>query len=301
MIRESPDELLSIIRSHVPDLNRPLAAVRKDYSSFFSEMQEEIVEEGTHSVEKVPIRDDLTGYWISVPESDPGYVVLFFHGGEFTRGSTHDHLGLCIRLARAARALVFSVDYRLAPEHLFPAPVEDAIAAYWYLQKKGYLPHRIIPTGISAGGNLVLASLLSLYAQRHTLPPAAVCMSPVTDLQFPGESVTKNEHRDWLTPALLQSVRTTYLGSHKPSEPFASPVNGTLKYLPRLYIQVGTHELLLSDIGTFVEKARWTGVPVQVEIWEGMFHAWQVFAGQLPEGQEAIDHAGTFMRNVQGR
>jgi acetyl esterase/lipase len=301
MIRESPDEFLSIIRSHAPDVNKPLAAVRKDYSSFFSEMQEEIVEEGTHSVEKVPIRDDLIGYWISVPESDPGYVVLFFHGGEFTRGSTRDHLGLCIRLARAARALVFSVDYRLAPEHLFPAPVEDAIAAYWYLQKKGYLPHRIIPTGISAGGNLVLASLLSLHAQRHTLPPAAVCMSPVTDLQFRGESVTKNEHRDWLTPAFLQSVRAMYLGSHKPSEPFASPVNGTLKFLPRLYIQVGTHELLLSDIGTFVEKARWTGVPVQVEIWEGMFHAWQVFAGQLPEGQEAIDHVGTFMQNVQGR
>lgn len=301
MIRESPDELLSIIRSHAPDLKKPLAVVREDHSSFYSDMQEEIVEEGTHSVEKVAIRDDLAGFWVSVRESTQDYVVLFFHGGEFTRGSTKDHLGLCIRLARAACARVFSVDYRLAPEHVFPAPVEDAIAAYRYLQSKGYLPHRILPVGISAGGNLVLSSLLSLHAQAYTLPPAAVCMSPMTDLQFPGESVTKNEHRDWLTPALLHAIRTTYLAGRDPSEPLASPVRGTLRGLPRLYLQVGTNELLLSDIGTFVEKARWAGVPVHVEIWEGMFHCWQVFAGQLPEGQEAVDHTGLFIRNVQGR
>ena len=301
MIRESPDELLAIIRSHAPDLKKPLAAVREDYSSFFSEMQEEIVEEGAHSVEKVAIRPDLEGYWISVPESAQDYAVLFFHGGEFTRGSTRDHLGLCIRLARAAQSRVLSVDYRLAPEHIFPAPVEDAIAAYRYLQSKGYLPHRILPVGISVGGNLVLSSLLSLHSQGYTLPPATVCMSPATDLQFPGESMTKNEHRDWLSPALLQSIRTTYLAGHNPSEPLASPVRGSLRGLPRLYIQVGTHELLLSDIGTFVEKARWAGVPVQAEIWEGMFHGWQLFAGQIPEGQEAIDHAGSFIRNVQGR
>ncbi|MGA2122117.1 MAG: alpha/beta hydrolase [Methanoregula sp.] len=264
-------------------------------------MQEEIVEEGGHTVEKVAIRDGLYGYWVTVPESAQDYAVLFFHGGGFTMGSTEDHLGLCIRLARAARSRVFSVDYRLAPEHVFPAPVEDAIAAYRYLQSKGYLPHRILPVGISAGGNLVLASLLALHGQNLTLPPAAVCMSPATDLQFPGESVTRNQERDWITPARLHAIRTVYLAGHDPADPPASPVHGALKALPRLYIQVGTHELLLSDVGTFVEKARWAGVPVQVELWEGMFHCWQVFAGQLPEGQEAIDHAGAFIRNVQGR
>jgi len=301
MIRESPDELLSIIRSHAPDLKKPLAAVREDFSSFYAGMQEEIVMEGAHSVEQVAIRNDLNGYWVSVPESSQDFAILFFHGGGFTRGSTADHLGLCIRLARAARACVLSVDYRLAPEHVFPAPVEDAISAYRFLQSKGYLPHRILPVGISAGGNIVLASLLSLHGQGYTLPPAAVCMSPETDMQFAGESVTKNEHRDWLTPGLLHSIRTTYLAGHNPADPLASPVHGTLRHLPRLYIQVGTHELLLSDIGTFVEKTRWAGVPVQVEIWEGMFHCWQVFAGQLAEGEEAIDHIGAFIRNVQGR
>lgn len=301
MISDSPDELLSIIRSHASDPKKPLSVVRQDYSLFYTEMQEEIVEEGGHTVEKVAIRDGLYGYWVTVPESAQDYAVLFFHGGGFTMGSTEDHLGLCIRLARAARSRVFSVDYRLAPEHVFPAPVEDAIAAYRYLQSKGYLPHRILPVGISAGGNLVLASLLALHGQNLTLPPAAVCMSPATDLQFPGESVTRNQERDWITPARLHAIRTVYLAGHDPADPPASPVHGALKALPRLYIQVGTHELLLSDVGTFVEKARWAGVPVQVELWEGMFHCWQVFAGQLPEGQEAIDHAGAFIRNVQGR
>lgn len=301
MIRESPDELLSVIRSHAPDPKKPLAAVREDYSSFYADMQEEIVGDGAHAVEKVPIRGDLEGYWISVAESDPDFVILFFHGGGFSMGSTKDHLGLCIRLARAARARVFSLDYRLAPEHVFPAPVEDAIDAFRYLQTKGYLPHRIVPLGISVGGNLVLSALLSLHTQGYTLPPAAVCMSPATDLLFAGESVTKNEQRDWMTPARLHAMRTTYLAARDPSDPLASPVNGSLRGMPRLYIQVGTYELLLSDIGKFVEKARWAGVPVHVEIWEGMFHCWQIFAGQIPEGQEAVDHAGLFVRNVQGR
>ena len=301
MIRDSPDELLSIIRSHAPDPKKPLSVVRQDISSFYEEMQEEIVGAGGHAVDKVVIRDGLNGYWVTVPESEQGYTVLFFHGGGFTVGSTEDHLGLCIRLARAARARVFSVDYRLAPEHVFPAPVDDAIAAYRYLQSKGYLPHRILPVGISAGGNLVLASLLSLRGQNITLPPAAVCMSPATDLLFAGESVTRNQERDWITPARLHAIRTVYLAGHDPADPLASPVNGPLKFLPRLYIQVGTHELLLSDVGTFVEKARWAGVPVQVELWEGMFHCWQVFAGQIPEGEEAIGHIGAFIRNMQGR
>ena len=301
MIRDSPDELLSIIRSHAPDPKKPLSVVRQDISSFYEEMQEEIVGAGGHAVDKVVIRDGLNGYWVTVPESEQGSTVLFFHGGGFTVGSTEDHLGLCIRLARAARARVFSVDYRLAPEHVFPAPVDDAIAAYRYLQSKGYLPHRILPVGISAGGNLVLASLLSLRGQNITLPPAAVCMSPATDLLFAGESVTRNQERDWITPARLHAIRTVYLAGHDPADPLASPVNGPLKFLPRLYIQVGTHELLLSDVGTFVEKARWAGVPVQVELWEGMFHCWQVFAGQIPEGEEAIGHIGAFIRNMQGR
>src|SRR5208337_1676471 len=301
MIRESPEEFLEIIRSHIPDPKLPLAAVRQDFSAFYKDMQEETIGSTTHQIEKVMFRDGVGGYWISVPESDPDHVVLFFHGGWLTIGSTEDHLGLCLRLARAAGTRVFSVDYRLAPEHVFPAPVEDAVAAYRYLQSRGYPPHRILPAGISAGGTLVLGLLLTLRDQRLTLPPAAVCLSPEVDMLFEGESVAKNQERDWITAGRLHAIRSVYLAGHDPQDPIASPLHASLSGLPRLYIQVGTHELLLSDVGKFVDKARWAGVPVQAELWEGMFHCWQVFAEQIPEAQQAIDHAGRFIRSIQAR
>src|SRR5208337_1379185 len=301
MIRVSADEFLAIVKSHAPDPKRSLPDVRQDVSAFYEEMQEEIVGAGYHTIERAAIRDGLSGYLVSVPESEPGYVILFFHSGGFTLGSTADHLGLCIRLARAARAEVFSVDYRLAPEHIFPAAVEDAIAGFRYLQSRGYHPHQILPVGISAGGTLVLSLLLSLRDQGVPLPPAAVCMSPIVDLMFPGESVAKNQERDWITPARLSAIRAAYLAGHDPQDPVASPVHAAFRGLPRLYIQVGTHELLVSAVGKFVDKARWAGVPVQAEIGEGMYHCWQVFAGQLPEGQEAIDHIGAFVRQIQAR
>lgn len=301
MIRVSADEFLAIVKAHTPDPKRSLADVRQEISAFYEEMQEEIAGAGTHAINRVAVRDGLTGFMITVPESEPGFVVLFYHGGGFMLGSTADHLGFCIRLARASRAAVFSVDYRLAPEHIFPAAVEDALAGYRYLLSAGYSPHRILPVGISAGGTLVLSLLLSLRDQQVTLPPAAICMSPVVDMMFPGESVLKNQDRDWITPARLTAQRAAYLAGHDPQDPLASPIYANFKGLPRLYVQVGTHELLASDVGKFVDRARWAGIPVQAEIWEGMFHSWQVFAGQLPEGQEAIDHAGAFVRQIQAR
>jgi acetyl esterase/lipase len=298
MIRESPEDLLTTLKSHVPDPTQPLAAVRKDLSVFYAGLQEEIVMGSDHHLEGVSIRNGLRGIWLSLPDSPSDRVVLFFHGGTFTTGSTDSHLGLCIRLARASRARVFSVDYRLAPEHVFPAAAEDAVAAYRFLIAKGYTPHHIVPVGISAGGTLVLSLLISARDQGLPLPLAAVCMSPVTDMEFSGESMLKNRERDWITPESLHAMRTVYLAGRDPKDPLASPVHARLAGLPRLYVQAGTHELLISDIGAFVDKARWAGVPVQAEIWEGMFHCWQLCAGQIPEGQEAIDQAGSFIGDM---
>ena len=130
------------------------------------------------------------------------------------------------------------------------------------------------------------------------MPSAAVCMSPVVDMLFPGESMKKNLERDWLTPARLEAMRVQYLAGHDPTDPVASPAHARLNGLPRLYIQAGSYELLFDSIGTFVDKARWAGVPVQFGVWEGMFHCWQVFAEQIPEGREAIDHIGAFLQSV---
>ena len=126
-------------------------------------------------------------------------------------------------------------------------------------------------------------------------------MSPVVDMLFNGESVTKNLDNDWVTPARLNAIRTVYLAGHDPKDPLASPVCAHLSGLPRLFIQAGTHEMLLSDIAAFVDKARWAGVPVQFELWEGMFHCWQVFARQVPEGQRAISRIGAYVQDILTR
>lgn len=301
MIRESPEDFLATLKSHEPDLQQPLASVRKDLSLFYAGMQEKTVMESDHHIEGVSIHNGLRGIWISLPDSLTKRVVLFFHGGGFTSGSTDSHLGLCIRLARASRARVFSVDYRLAPEQVFPAAVEDAVAAYRFLIAKGFGPHHIIPVGISAGGTLVVSLLLSARDQGLPLPRGGICMSPMTDMNFPGESVLRNRERDWITPERLHAIRTVYLAGRDAKDPLASPVHARLSGLPRLYVQAGTHELLVSDIGAFVDRARWAGVPVQAEIWEGMFHCWQLFAEQLPEGQEAIGQVGAFIEDMLSR
>lgn len=301
MIRESPEDILLTLKSHEPDLQQPYSVVRKDLSLFYAGMQERTVMESGHHVEGVSIHGGLRGVWVSLPDSLTERVVLFFHGGGFTTGSTDSHLGLCIRLARASRARVFSVDYRLAPEHVFPAAVEDAVAAYRFLIAKGYGPHHIIPVGISVGGTLVISLLLSARDQGLPLPPGGVCMSPITDMNFPGESMLRNRERDWVSPEYLQATRMTYLGGHDAKDPLASPALARLGGLPRLYVQAGTHEILLSDIGAFVDRARWAGVPVQAEIWEGMYHCWQLFAEQIPEGEEAIGQAGAFIEDVLSR
>ncbi len=163
------------------------------------------------------------------------------------------------------------------------------------------MPHRIIPVGISAGGTLVLDLLISARDRGLPLPPAGICMSPVVDMLFTGESVIKNMDNDWLTTDRLNAIRSVYLAGHDPGDYFASPVFARLSGLPRLYIQAGTHELLLSDIASFVDKARWAGVPVQFELWEGMFHCWQVFAQEVPEGQQAIDHIGAYAQDLLNR
>jgi len=296
MISDSTVDLLTLIKSHNPDQKKPISLVRQDHSAFYETMQDD---RGEYMItERVEISKGIYGYWINVPEAVTGHTILFFHGGGFTLGSTKDHLGLCIRIAQAARAQVFSVDYRLAPENVFPAAVEDAIDAYRYLVSHGTMPHRIIPVGISSGGTLVLELLISARDRGLPLPPAGICMSPVVNMLFEGESMKKNLENDWLTPERLDAIRTVYLAGHDPRDSLASPVFAPLNGLPRLYIQAGTHELLLSEIAMFVEKARWAGVPVQFELWEGMFHCWQVFAQEVPEGQRAIDNIGAYAQDV---
>jgi epsilon-lactone hydrolase len=296
MISDQPIDVLADLKARLSDPRKSISVMRQDFSAFYEEMGADDGEPA--GIESVEITKVLQGHWITVPEAVTDRVILFFHGGGFSLGSTKDHLGLCARIGRASHARVFSIDYRLAPENIFPAPVDDAITAYQFLLSRGYPSHRIIPVGISAGGTLVLDLLLSARDRGMALPTAGVCMSPLVDMLFIGESVTKNLENDWITSANLNSIRTVYLAGNDPKDPLASPINASLHSIPRLYIQAGTHELLLSDIAAFVDKARWAGVPVQFELWEGMFHSWQVFAQQIPEAQTAISHIGAYVQDV---
>jgi Esterase/lipase len=286
--------LLNILRANTPGKDIPMTTLRKNFSVFYLKHQSD-----RHPATRPePIRPGLPGTWVTLPGTDPGKAMLFFHGGGFTIGSTADHIGLCSRLAESAGMPVFGVDYRLAPEYHFPDPVEDAVDAYRFLLAKGFAPSSVVPVGISAGGTLVLSLLVACRDRNIPLPSCAVCMSPAVNLLFEGRSVVENRSTDWITQQRLDSIRTNYLHGADPRQPLASPFFADPGGLPPLLIQAGGGELLRDDIITFVEKARKGGVEIEFELVEGMFHCWQIFADELTEGDDSIRSIGRYIRKM---
>lgn len=291
MTNEAVNRILQMLKEHCRAVNEPMAAVRQDFDKFYAQFHTtKDLKVNQASADKVP------AFWIEAPKTDSRAVILFFHGGGFTIGSTRDHLELCGRLSRAASARVLSIDYRLAPEHPFPAAVEDCLASYQWLLKQKDRPTPIFIAGISAGATLTLATLIGLRDQGLPLPVAAVCMSPLVDLLLKGASLKTNQGKDWITLERIQAVITAYMAGQDLRQPWASPLYADLSGLPPLLIQVGSHELLLDDGLRLAQKARDQGVNVHLEIWEEMVHCWQVFAAAIPQGQQAIDKTGTFIR-----
>jgi acetyl esterase/lipase len=235
--------------------------------------------------------------WVSTPAADEQHVVLYLHGGAYVVGSINTHRDLAGRISRASGARVLNLDYRLAPEHPHPAAVDDATAAYRWLLAGGHAPERLAIAGDSAGGGLTIATLVALREQRHPLPAAAVCLSPWVDLEGIGESMTARAHLDPMVQHdHLLHMAKLYLGGLPPRTPLAAPLYADLSGLPPLYIQVGTAEILLDDATRIAERARKVGVEVTLEPWEDMIHVFQAFAPLLPEGQQAIDKIGEFLR-----
>lgn len=236
--------------------------------------------------------------WVKAPgEADVRSAVLYLHGGGYYRGSLNTHRELCSRISRAAGVAVLSVGYRLAPEHPFPAALDDAVAAYRWLVGTGIAPHRIFLAGDSAGGGLAAALMLFLRDKREPLPGGAVLLSPWTDLGQTGPSILSRAAADpSLTKAYLDRFAAAYLGDADPRDPLASPLFGDLRGLPPLLIQVGTAEILEDDAARFAEKAEAAGVTVRLERWPDMIHVWQRYALMLPEAQEAIERIGAWVR-----
>jgi acetyl esterase/lipase len=244
--------------------------------------------------------DGVPGAWIRVPESGPT-TLYYLHGGGYTIGSIDSHAAMISRIARAARAEAFAIDYRLAPEHRFPAAVEDATTAYRWLLKQGVDPASIVISGDSAGGGLTVATLVALRDAGDPLPAVAAVISPWTDLTCTGESMKTRAELDPMIPAAETSTgAANYLGDESPTHPLASPLYADLQGLPPMLIQVGDHEVLLDDSTRLAERAKAAGVDVTLEVWDEMIHVWHFFASILPEGQQGIDRIGEFVRQKVG-
>ena len=269
----------------------------------FAERRERLDAIGSTSPVATDIRLEATdangvaAEWSLAPGSDPSRVLLFFHGGGYCSGSIVSHRGMVTEVGRSARVRTLAVAYRLAPEHPFPAALEDARAAYRFLLDHGIAVPRIVVGGDSAGGGLTLALMTSLRDAGERLPGCAWLVSPWVDLQMTGASLAEKANVDPLiSKPYLEELASAYLAGADPANPLVSPLNADLAGLPPLLVQVGSAETLLDDAVRIAQRAGAADVRINLEIWPHMIHAWHLWAAQLEEGRRAIASAGAFIR-----
>ncbi len=233
--------------------------------------------------------------WVVAAGARTDAALLYVHGGAWVLGYNHQYRRMIGWISRASRVQALAIDYRLAPEHPFPAALDDCLATYRWLRAQGIAPERTVIGGDSAGGNLTLATLLALRDAGEPLPAAAVCLSPATDLAGTGESYrTRAQVDPILRPNGARAAWQGYVGDADPRAPLLSPLYGDLRGLPPLLIQVGEDEILLSDSTRFAERAEKAGVCVRLEIGHRMWHDWQIMP-DFPEARQAIASIGAFV------
>ena len=239
----------------------------------------------------------VDGEWITGSNAPQDKAILYFHGGGFRLGSVTSHRELVARISGACGCRVLAINYRLAPEYRFPAPLEDALAAYGGMLDQGLKPENIAFAGDSAGGNLVLTTMLGLRERGLPLPAAGVLMSPWTDLAAAGESYVSRADADPIHQRpMIVALAKSYLGAGgDPRDPRVSPLYADLAGLPPLLIQVGDRETVLADSTMFADKARAVGVDVELQVWDGMIHVFQMFA-ELPDAHRAIASIAEFLK-----
>jgi acetyl esterase/lipase len=243
--------------------------------------------------------DGVTADRVSRPASRNDRHLLFLHGGGYRLGSPATYRHFTWRLADAARANVLAIDYRLAPEHPFPAALDDAFTAYRWLIACGAPPERLVVAGDSAGGGLTFALMMMLRDAGLPLPAAAVAMSPWTDLALTGPSLMRNARADpMLNAEDLPQYSADYLGGADPRTPYASPLYGDPAGLPPTLIQVGGDEILRDDAVRMAEAMRAAGSTVDLEVWPRMPHVWQLLAPMVPEAGAAINRIGGFVERA---
>jgi acetyl esterase/lipase len=235
--------------------------------------------------------------WADAAGGATDRVLQYVHGGGYVIGAAHYYRNLTGHLAKAIGCRVLNVDYRLAPEHPHPAPVEDSTTAYRWLLEQGLEPGHLAVAGDSAGGGLTVATLLSIRQAGLPQPAAAVPISPWVDMEATGESMTANAERDVLVAGdMIKGMAEAFLQGKDARDPLAAPLHADLKGLCPLYIQVGSDETLLDDSTRLAERARQAGVEVRIDVFPEMQHVFQMAVGNMPEADEAVARIGEWLR-----
>jgi epsilon-lactone hydrolase len=236
--------------------------------------------------------------WVMAPGYDTGRAILYLHGGGYAIGSLNTHRRLAYDISAASAAKVLLIDYRLAPEHPFPAAVDDATSAWRWLLQQGFAPNRLAIAGDSAGGGLTIATLVNLRDKNLGLPACAVAISPWVDLEGLGNSMTTRSAQDPMVQkdGLLWMAKM-YLNGKDARTPLAAPLHADLKGLPPTLVQVGTAETLLDDAIRIAERMHAAGVDARLAIWPNQLHVFPLFAPILSEGRDGCIEIGNFIRS----
>ena len=240
--------------------------------------------------------------WTSSPDADPSRVVLYFHGGGYVIGSLDSHRHMVAEIGRAARARTLAIDYRLAPEHPFPAAVDDAIDAYRFLLSRGVQPSGITIAGDSAGGGLVVAAMVAIREAGLPQPACGWSTSPWVDMEAIGASMTSKAATDpTVQQAGILDMAKLYLNDANTRSPLAAPIYADLRGLAPLLIQVGAAETLLDDAIRLAQVAGTADVAVDLQVWPEMIHVWHIYYPELAAGRRAIAAGGEFAKAMTSR
>jgi acetyl esterase/lipase len=292
MSKEQQSQLDAILRQGRLDTAADAVSVRAAFDAFTAQAP------APADVEQKRVElGGVAGIEVTIAGNETDRMILYFHSGVYVIGSAAATVPLVADLVRRTGVNAITLDYRLAPEHPYPAALDDARAAYEGLLAQGMDPGQIVLAGESAGGGLAVATLLASREAGLTMPSCAFLLSPFADLTLSGETLVERESLDpILSPAGLRVHAPEYVGGADAADPLISPIFGDLRGLPPLLIQVGSHEILLSDALRLAERAALSDVAVTLDVTPGVPHVFQGFAGFLDEAGAALDRATDFVK-----
>ena len=293
------DNLYDRLKNNPLPINEGLATLRESYKNM---------------VDKVPLiygskfkKVDINGVsaewvtapaeWLSMSENFSEPIIMYLHGGGYIINNLEIYHYTAAKLSAVAGMSVLLADYKISPENKFPAALNDSITIYKWLLEQGYKAEEIIIMGDDAGGGLTLSTLLKIRSLGLKMPSLAICISPLTDLAQTGKSIQTNAETDpMMSYEFIKFCADCYVGEEGDRcDPFASPFYADLSGLPPMLIMVGSKEILLDDSVRFARKAEFFGVDAKLVIAQDMLHSWTIFAGMIPEGQQAIQYIGDFI------